>query len=389
MKKIAVLFLLSALLPALAGCWNKYELDQFGFVMAVALDQGEDGNLDLTTLLYRPAFSKGGQGGRGSEKQSSNILIKTTDDSLFEAIRDIPLKLGRKAQWGHMRAILIGEKLAMSADVGKLIDFFYRDHEPRHSTSILIAKGRADRILQNEPVIEGTTGQQLLLTSQVAHKNSAKSIETTLLDLALQLNSPQNDTFIAYIYEDPIEPGMFTAAGLALLKNGKMKGIVPADKVEGLAMLRDEYKSGIVEIRCPGKQGEIETVEILSLSTKLKPKLTEDKVAVQIKTEVDGGVGELKCTEIKTREDEVEFVGKLEKAIKQQMMTTIRYLQSEQTDVIGIGNKIFRMDPDKWKTMKKTWERQFAEIPFDIQVELKLLTSGTIISKPAVWKETE
>lgn len=382
-----ILIFLSAALLILPGCWNNRELDESGFVMAIAVDQGKGRELDLTTQMYRPVSGQQGGGGGGGSP-SANLLVKTSDDSLFEAARDIPIHLGRRANWGHMRVIIIGEKLARSTDVGRLIDLFYRDHEPRHTISIMIAKGRADKILEQQPAIEQTIGQQLLLTKQVTYKSSAKSMDTTLLKLALMMNSPHGDTAITYVYEDKREKNVLNSAGLALLKKGKMKSILPSKKVEGLIMLRNEFQSGITEIPCPGKKLETESLEVLSLNTKLKPKLAGDKVKnVQVRTQVEGAIGELRCTDIKTRKDEAEFTHKVEEQIKKQMLDTIRILQKNKMDVIEIGNKIASSNPKKWEKMKDTWDKQFAAIPFDIQVKVKLITTGTVIGKPAVSGE--
>ena len=77
-------------------------------------------------------------------------------------------------------------------------------------------------------------------------------------------------------------------------------------------MLRNEIISGIVEVPCPGKQYETESLEILTFKTKLKAKLIGNKVRVQVKSAVQGVIGELKCTNIKTRKDEAEFTHKME-----------------------------------------------------------------------------
>ncbi|XEC92693.1 Ger(x)C family spore germination protein [Paenibacillus tarimensis] len=388
MKK--TLFLVSILLSLffLPGCWNKTELDEWGFAMAAALDQGENGNIDFSFQMYRPKGAKTGGNGGGGE-QTSNFIIKTSDVTLFEAVRDVSLHLGRKTNKSHMRIILIGEKLAKTADVGKIVDFFYRDHEPRHTISIMIAKGRADKMLDNEPIIEDTTGQQLLLIKQFSNRYSAKTLDTNLLDLAIQMNSPHSDAAIAYVYKDKRAENLFNAGGVALLKKGKMISVLPSKKTEGLIMLLDKYNSGVVNIACPGKPKEQESLELLSLKTKMKPKMNGDKVSVQVKTKADGAIVELKCTEIKTRKDEEEFIAKMEDAIKKEMEETIKFLQAKKTDVLGIGNQIYSMDPNKWEKMKHTWDAKFAEIPFDIKVKLRLVTTGTVVGKTSVTGESE
>ncbi|MBD2872075.1 Ger(x)C family spore germination protein [Paenibacillus arenilitoris] len=379
--KVSILMLVFLLI--LSGCWNKEELDEAGFVMAVALDRGKKEPIDMTTQMYRPVTG-GSSKGKGASPKSSSLLIKTSNSSIFEAVRDIPLHLGRKAQWSHMRILLIGEELARTTDIGELIDFFYRDHEPRHTVSILITSGRADRILSRQPVIEQTTGQQIALTQQFSLRNSAKSLDTTLLDLALQMNAPHNDTAVAYVYEDKRAEDKFVTAGLALVKKGKLTGVLPSKKVEGLVMLINQYKSGIIEIACPGQSRRTESMEVLDLKTKLKPKEKDGKVNVKVKTVVRGATGELRCTEIKTREDEEKFVRKMEEEIKKQMSESIRYLQLKKTDIIGIGNMLYRANPKQWETMKGTWDRQFAETTFELEVKVTLVTTGTVINKPAV-----
>jgi germination protein, Ger(x)C family len=386
-RQLALLIGISALALLLSGCWNKEELDESGFVMAVAIDAGKDGRLDLTTQMYRPTIGR--KGGTGeSPSATANLLIKTSDYSVFEAIRDIPIYLGRKAKWSHLRIILIGEQLAKNEDIGKLIDFFFRDHEPRPSVSIMIAKGRAEKLLEKQPAIEQTIGQQLLLTKKETHRISAKSINTTLLNLALQVNSPQGDAFVSYVYEDKEDKKMLNAAGIALIKKGKMKGLLPSKKVEGLVILRDEFTSGVIQIPCQDSKRESESFEVLELDTNVKPRLADGKVTVSVLSELDGAIGELKCTVIKTKQDEKEFARKIEEQIKKQMLDTIQVLQSHQVDAIGIGNMIAGAAPRKWKSLKENWGEHFAQAEFNIRVKIKLMTTGTTIGRPVVsWEE--
>jgi spore germination protein KC len=58
-------------------------------------------------------------------------------------------------------------------------------------------------------------------------------------------------------------------------------------------------------------------------------------------------------------------------------------------DIVDIGNSIARWHPKQWKGMKETWDSQFAKIPFDIEVEIRLLTTGTTIGKTSVSGESK
>lgn len=92
-------------LVLLTGCWNKYELTEWAFVQAVAVDSTEDDRIRLTTQFYKP-----GGGMEGAPKVSESFNIRTEGDNMSEAISNIANELGRVAQWGHIRIVLVSEK---------------------------------------------------------------------------------------------------------------------------------------------------------------------------------------------------------------------------------------------------------------------------------------
>lgn len=384
MKRRTV-FLLLVFLLILSGCWSKQELTEWGFVMGVALDSGKDGNINMTTQFYRPQAASG-KGQSGGEGGGPNLYIKVYGKSIQEAIQNLPMSLGRKAQWSHMRVIVVSEKLAKTVDIGKLLDVFFRDHEPRPTISIMVSKGSAGNLLKKKPIIEQTTGQQLLRVKEFSYRFASKTLDTSLLDLGLQLKSAHNDAYVSYVSEHENDHGIFSAAGLSLFKRGKMTSILPPKKVEGLLMLRNEYRSGIIEIPCPDRKDGTETMEILSLQTKVQPNLKGDKITVDVTATGDGAIGELKCTTIGTIQEEAAFIRKAEEKMKNRMLSTIRFLQTKKMDVIGIGNYIYRMHPNQWNQIKKNWDNQFADISFDVHIKVRLVTSGTTGSKPALYK---
>lgn len=377
-KKMRTAVAVVVMATLLSGCWSKYELTERAFVMGVAIDLNDNGKLELLTQIYRPSSAEIGKS--NPSIVGSSVNIRTSDDTVMEAIRDIPIHLGRKAQWSHMRVIIVGEKLARSRNLIQTLDFFYRDHEPRNSVSLMISKGKAARLFEKQPLIEQTTSQQFLRTSESSYRNSAKTIDTTLLDLARQMKSVQKDGAMAYVYEEGKTSQFFSAAGLALLKEGVMKDMLPASKTEGLLMLLDKYKSGAVEVPCPGTTTERETVEVISLSSILDPKISGKQIHLDIRLQGEITINELKCTRIRTVHDEEAFVNNVEDRVRQQATETLAFLQKRQVDAIGLGNQVYRRSPRTWDRLKEDWGQVFSTMPADIQVKLRLVTGGTIRS---------
>lgn len=375
--KLPVIIIFLLLLP---GCWSKYELTERGFVMGVAIDRNQKGQVELMTQIYRPSSPQADR--PGNNPAQSSINIATVNDTVMGAIRDIPIHLGRKAQWSHLRVILVGEQFAKKMDLMSMLDFFHRDHEPRSSVTLMITKGKARKLLEKKPLIEQTTSQQLLRSGESSFRNTGKTLDTTLLDLIRQVKSPNSDAAVAYVYEDKADPKLWSAAGVALLRDGKLASVVPTEKVKGLLILQNKFHSGIMEAPCAGKEKVQETSEVLSLTVKKTPHYVKGSLVVDVKIRGEIAATELKCSTIKDEAEEKRFVGGVEGQMVKEAKEALAYIQHEKLDVIGIGNGIYRENPMAWSKLKENWDQQFSEIPFTFDIKLKLITGGSISAKP-------
>lgn len=385
-RMLGVAALPFVILALLTGCWNRVELDKYAFVQGIAIDMAEDKkNIELTIQFYKPISGSKMQGA-GPSGQSLNI--KTRDETLFEAIRDMTIHFGRKAQWSHMRVLIIGEEIAKKRNIGELLDFFARDHEPRATVSVMIGKQKADLYLKaSKPFIESTMGQQIRESERMAHRYTGKSLETSFLDLMLELKGETGVAAVPYVYFDPKnKPITSPVTGIALMKKGKMVDTVPPKKIESMLMLMNEYQSGIIQIACPGeskkKMKKMEAVEVAKAKTKLDVKLKGDSAAVHVSTQIDGYSGELACTTLRSPEDVEQFNKRVEKLVEQDLRSTIAHFQKKKLDVFGIGNRIYRKDPALWKRLKPDWEDRFASIPFTIEVKVNITNTGANLGEP-------
>jgi spore germination protein KC len=380
MYRFGLLLLLSGALMLTSGCWSKYELVELGFVLGVALDATKDNQIELTAQIYRPS-----SGSRGNVPFTapSTINVKAVNKTVMEAVRDVPIHLGRKTQWSHMQIIIVGEKLARSQDIGKLLDFFYRDHESRGDVQVMIAGGRADAALKLHPKIEKSTSQELLRANRTSHSASGKTFVTTLLQLGIQARNAHLDGYVSYLHKITPAQKVFSNAGVALTKNGKMVDVLSAMGTQGLAMLRDEFHSGVIGFPCPGKKRQTESLEVLKLKTKLKVEWSAGRPSQVIAhTEVDGAISELKCTYARTPEDAKKLVNAVETQIKQIMLAGYHELQEKKIEAVGISNQIYRKYPQTWTALKENWDYQFTKLPLQVDVNVRVITPGTSNSIP-------
>ncbi|WP_307207351.1 Ger(x)C family spore germination protein [Paenibacillus harenae] len=380
MKCLQLILVLLLISITQTGCWNRVELTEKGFIMGVAIDQIKPGTIKFSVQLYKPGQKAGGQGGK---QETTFFNIETKSESIFDAVRDITLQLGRKAQFSHMRVIIINEKTAKREDLISLLEFFYRDHESRLNTKVLISEGDASEFLKIKPLIEQTVTQQLNRMQEIGNVGTGKVPDVNLLELSQALKSqvPNIALPVASIKKDVV-----MLAGMAMVYKGKMIGTLRGKQTENVLILSDQFKSGVLQIPCgyvrKDKKNLTESVEILKVNTKLKPILKTDPLKVKVGVNISGNIGELKCTKFEKREDQVEFQKKAQKLVEERLMDTIRFTQKKRIDLIGLGNQIHRNNSKLWKIWKKDWDKRYSTAKFEVKVDFDIRNTLSIVGKP-------
>jgi len=367
----------------LTGCWNKFELTELGFVMGVAIDKGRDGALQMTTQVYKPQKSGSGSSDRSFD---SNINVVTTDSSNLQAARSVAAELGRKAQWSHMRIVLVSEEMARSANLGELLDLFYRDPEPRLTASILITKGDARSYLERMPTIEQTTSQQIKRAEEASSRNAARTFNSNLLELGKQIRSVTGNAIVAYVMPHPEDKEGFRVSGSALIHKGKMVEKLSGERNRGLLMLTNNYAHGSIDVPCEDERGEphnmIESFEVSDLRSRINAKIVDGRLEIVVNSEVKGAVTELKCSKVATPEEEASFIARTEDAVRREMEQTFEFLRRHKLDMLQIGNRIYRNNPKLWFQVKPEWGNYVAHAKLDIRVHVRMNTTGTMTGKP-------
>lgn len=383
------LFLL--IVPLLGGCWDQVELTERGFVMGMALDVADEGKIEMTVQLFRPMQATGFLSG-DSKSGESYYNVQIVSDSVLEGIREIPARTGRKTQWSHQRILLISEEFVRTYPIQRFLDHFNRDLELRQLTNIAITQGKAGNYLEKQPVIELTTSQEFKSIQESAAKYSGKTINTRLLDINLQLSSETGNAIIPYLAKDEKSEDYYRIKGLAVLHKGKLKEVISPEQTEDLLMLLNKIHVSVIRVPCNSSdhsEGQLlESVQVLSLNSVMNVSPTLQRTKVNYTIDIDGQIGELHCTNLSTHQEEHKYVKKLTELIEARLQQLVKHLQSEQIDVLGIGNRIYQMDPGLWKQMKADWDDEyFSQVDFTFDINLTLRGFGLKDGTPTVAYE--
>lgn len=383
--------LLSALLMMLltSGCWDNSELDEYGYVQAVGLDRKADGLFQVTTLFYQPV-SRIDPSGDGAKLAQKGLTIVTSGETIMEAIRDIPNEFGRKAKFDHMRVIVFGEKLAQTENIREALDFFSRDHEPRGTVLPMVAKGEAGEYLSLQPFIEQTMGQQFKKMEQNGAHYSADTSDIPLYEFAIKLKSPSKTADLPYVHLGP-SGERAVVSGVALIRDGKLAAILDDSETEALMLLTGRYVSGVIEFPClrNGKddaEGK-DSFEVVSTESRVSQAVQGEKLSVRAQVLIEGTVGELRCSHLKTKQDVVRFEQKLKEKVEAQLVQAIGQFRRREVDALGIANQVYRKKPRLWKQLEPEWEKRWAQSEFQVGVTVRVLSTGMNVGTPFGTKE--
>lgn len=403
MKGLKLAFIMIGMV-FLTGCWDYKEIQDRGYVLGIAIDkvpplpkgfepeseylserelekmplQQEKPTYAYTIQIPIVAHAKNqpvGAGGGGSDKEGSwDLTIEGY--SAMEANRQFSTRINYPPFYEHMQVIVISEIVAKEG-VGKVLDFFLRDHEMRRRTRVFVTPGSAKKILDVEPRIDDYPAIYLAQLPLNADKTSRILHKTDLGEMSQSIHGGVDFALPRIIAtKDEIKN-----AGCAVFKGDKMVGWLGELDTVYTKWIRDGVLGGVIVVPMPGKEKGVATLEIFKAKTKTRPKVEggQIKMDIQVKAtfsfaEETGTLGENILDEnlIEALEKEAE------KYLKENMEDTIRYVQKEfGADIFHFRLVLEQYDPKTWEEIKDQWEDIFPQIEPVITVEAKISQIGT------------
>lgn len=368
------------LLLCTAGCTRGLELSERAFVLGVAVDLTADQQILLTTQIFNPSQEKTDTPAKGA-----TLNITTEGPSIFETIRDITLQLGRKGQWSHMQMILIGEEVARSSKFREILDFFYRDDEPRLMNHISITNGKAGPYLNGKALIENSNGRTLVDIQRIATRFTAKIPEMTLRDLILKVQSEVSTAVIPFVERDKKDAKSLQYTGGAIVLNKRMVGFLPSEEVQYYMLAVNKMQNAVISIPTDSKS-TAEAFEIIQSSAKINTRMEDGIVKTKLSLAVSGTVREITHSRIETMDETKQFEQHVADTIRSRTEKMLLSLKRMKADAIGIGNRISKLKPGVWREMKPQWQEHFENMECEVDVKVTVINTGldtghTIFSK--------
>jgi len=380
----------------LGGCWDREELQERRFVLAIAIDKAEEGvrpdqeKITQVENFYQPhgnklyrlslqllqlAPSQGSESGQRGKTSTS--LISTTGQSMTEMLQDMLGQSDKDLWFEHVQTVVISEEAIRQGGLQPITDYLLRSQHIRWLTKVLITSGEARAILEYKPPSGEPSGMFIADSLDMYRKNPhVPGWHTDVGSIAESHDNKQRVLMARIELADDI----IKLGGMAILKDGKLIGYVDEYATQGGKFLSGIEKSAIITFECPDSPGKIAAFELFSHQTSLTPKVEGDNIYYILDIKMRGNIGEMQCG-IEHHVVEDHQLHKLEElvaeAVKKNILYSFHTYQNLKVDASVFGQKLQAYEPLMWEKVKDRWDDEvFPTIPLIVSVNVVIENVG-------------
>lgn len=387
LKRIFLLFMLFTFL-LLAGCWDRREIEDIGFVLGLGIDQVETEeekeqeqgevkkkrHISIVNHFIIPEMMSGENGG-GNKKNYKNVI--TEGDNVFQILRELSTTVEHPPNFEHLKVIIISEDVARSINLGKLVNFFLRNQETRRTTKIFIAEGRARDVFESETILVNDLAIKMLQITENATRNLRIAPELDLGEMSEKLTA--ETSFVVQRVITTQKKSRISGAAVIQGKSRKMVGWLSEAEMEGLNWINGKGKMGVVESK-EDKKDEVVAYEVDQIKRKIKPYVKGDKISFVVEIETEGALRE--DWAFSENAFDHNYIQRMEKTTEEEIKRTVdkalvKVQKEMKVDVVGFGKELSFQYPKVWEKVKNNWESRFSQVPIEVRVNVQIREFGT------------
>lgn len=380
-----------------SGCWDRREIQDRSFVLALAMDHAEAKNpgqsarkkpltdldpqiyggneyqLSLQVLKLTPSRSSEGGGQSGGTK---TYVLSSSGPNLFEMLRDMGARNSKALWFEHMQVIFINDQVIKEARIGNILDLIRRDAEMRWNTRVYITSGSAKSLLEYEPPTGEPGG--LYFTGVARNVTKNPHLATAGVNLAYIVRAIDNQSdFILPRIE--MEGKEVKVSGMAMFKKERFVGYVSDYAVKGVKLLRGLEKSALISTECPDNPEEVITFELFRHDTILEPHVDGDNIYFTADIAMRGNIGESTCA-LLHNPDDPKFLSAVTAAFSREVERNIQYGVAEcqrlGVDDLEFSQNLKAYKPKVWANVKDRWDEVFPTIPVYVTTRISIMNLG-------------
>ncbi|WP_197284185.1 Ger(x)C family spore germination C-terminal domain-containing protein [Bacillus sp. JCM 19041] len=168
--------------------------------------------------------------------------------------------------------------------------------------------------------------------------------------------------------------------GIAIFKNNHFLTWFSNEKSKGLDYLTGPISESVGSFSCPGG-GEI-ALELAKYDRDIDIKIIDGKPDVTYNFKLVTSISEVDCNSLDlSLPSSYEKVSKnAEEEFESILQDSITATQELKTDVLGVGQQLYRKHPNYWENVRDDWDNLYKDLDIHVNVEIDITDSGNIIN---------
>jgi Ger(x)C family germination protein len=337
-------------LSLLSGCWDRVEIENRAFVVAMGIDKGEGENYAVT--LSVPILNK--------ESDEKPAFIKTAEgQTICEALKKLDAKNDKSLYYGQTKLIVLGTDILKERELLTAAIHTLENKLPAARRIHVLAAEDPAEILEAAPPGEILPGSYIPNMYRDRHKIGGASFTLDFERLSTIIAMPESGAIIPKVEAHGKEKDELQLSGAAVLKNSQKTGRLSPDELRGFLWAFHG-----------GNTGAVVTHENLSLTVdthKATIKFKENPLRIIISVEAEGKIYGTPAT------DQTDHTAAFTRTIAEEVISAAHTLHSTHT--IDGYNWLELLRKKNYKLYKKhanDWNNIFPHLEISAQVKLDI-----------------
>lgn len=372
MMKKTILFaiILVFLLFTLTGCYDSTGIEDFYYIVALGIDNAENGLIRLSVQNAKPSTSSD-----SSTSQSNEYKIYTVDcESIESGINILNNYLNKKINLSHCSAIIFSEEIARQG-VKNYINILGNDTEIRPDCNLIVSSKSSSDVL--DKVSNSGEGFSSRLYEYILNSvdYTGYTIDATFNSFFSTINNEQAQPTAIYTVasDDTVQN-----SGVAVFKNDIMVGTISPLQTIAHLIIKNELDSCMVSIESPFNKNDIIDLNLKRTTKPIidvtlinnTPFITVDfSIEASINSSGEGFDYTLKENIQAVEESANQF---LETLIKEYLYVISKEYES---DIIGFGGILASKFLTAEDYNKVHWNEIFKDSLFEVNIDTTVMSS--------------
>ena len=400
LRRALCLLLLLACLFALCGCTGGREIEDCLFVLSMAIDPAEDGNLTVTVKALS-GTQEAGSGGSGGESGGESgaqggspdaaptsgieqtepgyIVLSATAPSCLRALGLLSTTTPRTVNLSQLREIVLNRTLAETDATLSILREIHAMFRANSEAIVVVTPDDAGDFIRGHHAILGLRLSKYLevLFDQYESLDIIPS-RATLSAVIAAMESGTIDAIAVYAagngFDSPLvlpgtedndrlpghlprtAPAPDEYMGAALFDGPRMTGVLTGEQTGALRLMQgSEQRTSVI---IDGAQYRIAT------RTRVSRGLGEDGNTLEVS---------IRMTLTLIAGEQSQTAGEIAAQIESSAVNTLRTLQAASCDAVGFGRLAIRNSPDIASWEARDWNRAFEQANVRVTADVRIL----------------